>query len=142
MIFPTIFLIKTLYSALLGFIIGAQRESSGKAAGSRTVALVSLGATVFTILSAEGFAGYGTVLDPARIAAQIVVGIGFLGAGTIIFANDKVQGLTTAASLWVAASVGLLVGVGMYLEALILTGIILLLLSINKVQIKKGWLKK
>jgi len=88
--------------------------------------------------------GLGSVntVDPTRIAAQIVVGIGFLGAGMIIFHDDKLQGLTTAAGLWVAAAIGMVVGLGMYWEALIITALVLAILFLGHYQEKKGWLKK
>ena len=137
-----IFLLKATLAAALGFILGAQREKSGKAAGSRTMALVALGSAVFTIMSREGFVGIGTQLDPSRVAAQIVVGVGFLGAGTIIFQNDKISGLTTAATLWVAAALGMVVGNGFYLETVVLTVLVLLILLMATVQQRRGWLKK
>ena len=103
-------------ASILGFAIGLEREHRRKAAGMRTFALVCLGATLFTIISVDGFralapeSGY----DPSRIAANIVSGIGFLGAGLIFLQGNKVQGLTTAAALWVTAAIGMAVGIGMY----------------------------
>ncbi len=141
MLFFETFIIKTIVSAFLGFIIGIQRERVGKPAGSRTMAMVALGATVFTILSRDGFVGLGTQLDPTRIAAQVVVGMGFLGAGIIIFHEDKVKGLTTASTLWVVAAMGMLVGAGLLRESVFLALLIFLLLQTSEFQKKKRWLK-
>lgn len=99
-------------ATLLGALIGYERERAGKPAGVRTHGMVALGAALFTAVSVFGFEGRG---DPARMAAQIVTGVGFLGAGTILHLRGTVQGLTTAASLWVAAAIGTAVAVGMYL---------------------------
>jgi putative Mg2+ transporter-C (MgtC) family protein len=104
-------------AVLLGLVLGVEREYAGKPAGMRTYALVTLGAAVFTILSIYGFSSYGGAMDPSRIAAQIVTGIGFLGAGVIIFRGTRVEGLTTASGLWVAAAIGMAAGAGMYLVA-------------------------
>lgn len=134
------FAFKSFFAALLGFILGIQREKIGKPAGSRTYALVALGSAVFTILSAQGF--IGPVVDITRIAANIVVGIGFLGAGIIIFHDNRVEGLTTAAALWVTASLGMVVGIGWYLQALVLAALILIILFTSQIQKKEGWLKK
>lgn len=101
-------------AAIIGLILGVEREYVGKPAGMRTYSLVTLGATIFTIISKFGFANSGGDFDPSRVAAQIVTGIGFLGAGVIIFRGVKVEGLTTAAGLWVSAAIGMAVGVGMY----------------------------
>lgn len=103
---------------VLGFVLGAplgwERERSGRPAGLRTHMLVTAGATVFTIVSIYGFADPSGTRDTARVAAQIVAGVGFLGAGTIWRTADAVRGLTTAASIWLAAAIGMTVGVGMY----------------------------
>ncbi len=105
---------KILLSALLGGIIGLEREWSGKSAGFRTLILVNMGATIFTIVSYK-MGGFG---ESDRIAANIVTGIGFLGAG-LIFRNAKgARGLTTAASVWASAAIGMLVGVGDYVLAI------------------------
>lgn len=104
---------------LLGGLIGIERETVEKPAGFRTHILVSLGAALFTLISREGFFGSGA--DPARIASNIVVGIGFLGAGTIFRSGVTVQGLTTAASLWTVAAIGTAAGVGFYLGAVAAT---------------------
>ena len=105
--------IQILTSFLLGGILGFQREYTGKDAGLRTYILVSVGATLFTILSKTGFNEFlddPSRFDPSRIASNIVVGIGFLGAGVIIFRGNRVSGLTTAAGLWTSAAIGMAVG--------------------------------
>lgn len=108
----------------LGAAVGVERERrrSVHLAGMRTLALVSMGSAFFTIISAHGFAaltgkGYAPV-DPTRIAAQIVTGIGFLGAGTILLQRQAVRGLTTAAAIWVVAAIGMACGAGLLLEAI------------------------
>lgn len=99
---------------VLSGIVGLEREVSLKPAGLRTHILVGLGSTLLTILSSHGFPGS----DPSRVAASIVVGIGFLGAGTIIKTEQKVIGLTTAATLWIVSSIGIAAGSGYYLLAI------------------------
>ncbi len=118
-------------SAMLGGIIGFERESSGKQAGFRTHALVSIASTLFTILSIGGFGGvFGQSYDPSRIASQVVVGIGFIGAGVIIFHENKVRGLTTAASLWMVAAIGMAIGMSMYAIAAFTTLLAFLILYV------------
>ena len=113
----------------MGAAIGLEREYHAKEAGLRTHLLVALGSCLFMILSVYGFdfmLGREHVsFDPSRIAAQVVTGIGFIGAGTIIFQKQVVRGLTTAAGLWVTAAIGLACGNGMYWVALITTTIVL-----------------
>jgi len=111
-------ILRLVIAVTIGFILGIEREYVGKAAGMRTYSLVTLGATIFTIISKFGFSDAGGDVDPSRVAAQIITGIGFLGAGVIIFRGVKVEGLTTAAGLWVAAAIGMAVGAGMYLTAI------------------------
>ncbi|MHB8870753.1 MAG: MgtC/SapB family protein [Thermoleophilia bacterium] len=113
--------LRILLSALLGGLIGLERELRDRAAGFRTHILVAVGAAAFTVASVHGFdsflsetAATNVRIDPGRIAAQVVSGIGFLGAGAIIRHGVSVRGLTTAASLWAAAAVGLASGIGMY----------------------------
>jgi len=99
----------------LGLVVGLERAAAGKTAGGRTYALVSMGAALFAIISTMVSQLYvGVNVDPLRMAAQVIVGIGFLGAGMIIFKEKKVSGLTTAAGLWVSSGVGLAVGYGFY----------------------------
>ena len=123
---------RLLLAALLGSLIGLERERLLWAAGLRTHMLVSVGACLIMIVSAYGFSavlGPHVVLDPSRVAAQVVSGIGFLGAGSIILRNEVVKGLTTAASLWAVAAIGLAVGGGLYFASLATTGIILVILA-------------
>lgn len=120
-------------AALLGGAIGFERERLSWAAGLRTHMLVSVGACLFMIVSAYGFMdvlGHDHIsLDPSRVAAQVVSGIGFLGAGSILLRGDIVRGLTTAASLWTVAAIGLAVGGGLYIAAGSATAIVLFILA-------------
>lgn len=124
-------------AVFLGGVVGYQRQQRGKAAGIRTHALVTLGATLFTLLSRFGF-GFGPETDPSRVAAQIVVGIGFLGAGMILHQKNRVVGLTTAAGLWAAAAIGTTIGVGWYAIAGVATLFILTILLINDRWARRG----
>jgi putative Mg2+ transporter-C (MgtC) family protein len=112
-------------AAVLGGVIGTERELSDQPAGLRTHILLTIGACLFTLISAYGF---GPNSDPSRLAAQIVTGIGFLGAGAIIRQGFSVRGLTTAATLWVVAAVGLAAGAGYYSAAVITTALVLIAL--------------
>ncbi|HET9848925.1 MAG TPA: MgtC/SapB family protein [Candidatus Dormibacteraeota bacterium] len=118
-----------LFAALiLGAIIGLERERQERAAGLRTVTMVSLGSCLFTIVGAYGFAQ----TDPSRVAAQIVTGIGFLGAGTIFLRKDLVRGLTTAATIWATAAIGMAAGTARYFEAVFTTLLVLAVLMVLK----------
>ena len=117
--------LRLLVAVVLGALVGYERERAGKPAGVRTHGMVSLGAALFAVVSLHGFGGTG---DPARVAAQIVTGIGFLGAGAILHQRNSVHGLTTAASLWVTAAIGLAVGVGMVIMSLATAVLVFLLL--------------
>ncbi|MDX6482189.1 MAG: putative Mg2+ transporter-C (MgtC) family protein [Gaiellaceae bacterium] len=108
-------------AAVLGAAIGAEREFRERQAGLRTHLVVSVGAALFTLVSAYGFSGFGGKVDPTRIAAQIVTGIGFLGAGAIIRQGLSVRGLTTAATLWLVAAIGMAAGAGYWSGAVIAT---------------------
>lgn len=109
-------LARLLIAVLLGGAIGFERERKNQAAGLRTHIAVILGATLIMIISKYGFLDVDVVnKDPARLAAQVVSGIGFLGAGTIIVHRNMIRGLTTAASLWTTAGIGLAIGAGMYI---------------------------
>ena len=127
-------LLRLALAAVLGGLIGVERELREREAGLRTHLLVALGSALFTIVGAYGFhaflsSGQSVVrADPTRIAAQIVTGIGFLGAGAIIRQGLSVRGLTTAATLWVVAAVGLAAGAGYYSAAVITTALVLLAL--------------
>ncbi|KND60072.1 Mg(2+) transport ATPase protein C [Candidatus Burkholderia verschuerenii] len=119
--------------AVLGSVIGFERERLSWAAGLRTHMLVCVGSALIMIVSAFGFEdvlkGDHVVLDPSRIAAQVVSGIGFLGAGSILLRGEIVRGLTTAASLWLVAAIGLAVGGGLYTASIASTIIILIILA-------------
>src|SRR5277367_3842722 len=126
-------LLRLVTSAALGSLIGFERERLLWAAGIRTHMLVCVGSCLIMIVSQYGFSNILTqqnvVLDPSRIAAQVVSGIGFLGAGAILARGEIVKGLTTAASIWTVAAVGLAVGGGLYLAASASTVIILIILA-------------
>jgi putative Mg2+ transporter-C (MgtC) family protein len=113
---------------ILGAIIGFERELHRQPAGFRTHSLVALGAALFTIVSAYGFSG--PMVDPTRIAAQIVSGIGFIGAGTILQHRGNIRGLTTAASLWSVAAIGTAAGAGLLVMAVVGTILILVVLAV------------
>ncbi len=118
-------------AAILGGLIGLERESHGKDAGVRTYALVSMGSALVMILSVNIYEIYKTAnVDPSRIAAQVVSGVGFLGAGAIMRFDKEIKGLTTAAGVWTAAGIGLACGMGQYHPALITTGLTLIILVI------------
>ena len=127
--------LRLLLAAATGAAIGAQREWTGKpegplspksAAGLRTLALISTGAALFAIVSEYGFTGG----NPSMIAAGVVTGVGFLGAGAILHLRNGVEGLTTAASVWVAAGIGLAAGAGFYLISILVTLIVLVILFV------------
>lgn len=123
--------VKIALSSLLGGLIGAEREHKGKWAGLRTHMLIAVGSALLThisILVGREYAVGSNAWDPGRIAAQIVSGVGFIGAGTIIQSRGSVQGLTTAAGLWVASAIGIAVGGGFYSEAIVTTGALLVIL--------------
>lgn len=119
-----LFRLVLVVAVVLGALVGYERESKGKPAGVRTHGMVSLGAALFSLVSIHGFDGR----EPSRVAAQIVSGIGFLGAGAILHARRSVHGLTTAASLWVTAAIGTAVGVGMMAMSLATAVLVFLLL--------------
>lgn len=121
---------RLVLAVVLGALIGIERELAKKTAGIRTHALVSLGACLFTSISLSAFKNFGAVFDPSRIPSNIVVGIGFLGAGVIIFYEAKLQGITTAAGLWVAAAIGTAIGFGFNLLAIFSTFLTLLVFTL------------
>jgi putative Mg2+ transporter-C (MgtC) family protein len=123
---PLFFIFKALAAIFVGFLIGMEREWSGKPAGIRTNIMVVLGATIFTIISFEMAKTYNS--DATRIASNIVTGIGFLGAGAILHARGAVMGLTTAATLWVNGALGMLIGYGKFIESGIATIFIVVIL--------------
>lgn len=139
--------LRLLLALLLGGVIGFEREQNNRAAGLRTHILVCLGSTLIMLLSMYGFAEFARLdnvrLDPARLAAQVISGIGFLGAGTILFTGKSITGLTTAASLWVVAAIGLAVGAGFYYAAGLACGLALVsLFLLNVVEQKYIHTKK
>ena len=107
---------------VLGAVVGLERERRGHAAGFRTMAMVSSGSCLFTLLGAALFA---SGIDPTRIAAQVVTGVGFLGAGAILREGGGVKGLTTAATIWVVAAIGMAAGFGVYVLAVGTTALVL-----------------
>ena len=128
-------------AGLFGGIVGIEREYKGKEAGFRTYTLVSLGAALFSIISTQSFIPFlgitGIDADPSRIVGQIVLGIGFLGAGLIIYRQSHVEGLTTAAGLWVTAAIGTAIGFHLYFPAIFVTFLtILILAGLGKVEEK------
>ena len=123
-------ILRLLLATALGTIIGYQRERAKKPAGLRTHVLICLGAALFTIVSIYGF---GVASDPARVAAGVVVGIGFIGAGVILHREGEiVAGLTTAATIWAVAGIGLAAGAGLYLISVVATVLVLAVLLIPR----------
>ena len=135
--------IQLALATILGVLTGLERELSKKSAGMRTFALVSLGAAFFTIISTLAFEKFpGSNFDISRIPSQIVVGVGFIGGGLIIFYRSHLRGLTTAAGLWVAAAIGMAVGFKFYLLAIFttfLTVLIFVLFWIIEEKIVRKW---
>jgi len=126
--------LRFLLAIALGAGIGYQRERAGKAAGMRTLILVSAGAALFTLVSVYGFGDEG--VDISRVAAGVVVGVGFIGAGVILRGQreEEVAGLTTAATIWVTAGVGVAAGAGLYLPSVIAAAVILGILLLPKIR--------
>ena len=127
-------ILRFLLAVALGAGIGYQRERAGKIAGMRTHILVSSGAALFTLVSIYGFSD--AVVDISRVAAGVVVGVGFIGAGVILRGarEEEVAGLTTAATIWVTAAIGLAAGAGMYLVSVIATAVISGILLLPKIR--------
>jgi putative Mg2+ transporter-C (MgtC) family protein len=121
---------RLLVAAGLGALIGLEREYNGKEAGFKTYTLVCLGSALMMVISADIFLIYKglAVVDPSRIAAQVVTGIGFLGAGAIIRDHQGVRGLTTAAGIWAVCGIGLACGIGLYKPAIVTTLLVLIVL--------------
>src|SRR3984893_5282287 len=127
--------LRLLVALVLGLVLGIEREFRGHPAGIKTMGLISLGACMFTALGL--LPEFGTRVDPTRIAAQIVTGVGFLGAGSIMRQGGDVHGLTTAASIWVAASLGMAIGFGYYAIAAFTTFlVIVMLVAIRPVELR------
>jgi len=129
-------IIRILVAGLLGGVVGFERGRRAKEAGIRTHFLVAVGSAIFMVISQYGFPDAAKV-DAARIAAQVVSGIGFLGAGLIVFQKQAVKGLTTAAGLWVTASIGLCCGAGMYLIAVVGTLLVLVCLDLMNYLLRR-----
>ncbi len=127
-------MLRVLVALVIGLVLGLEREIRGNPAGLRTMGLVTAGACLFAGLGLIPFEGH--TVDPTRIAAQIVTGIGFLGAGAILRQGEEVHGLTTAASIWVAAAIGMAIGFGFYMTAIASSIFVLLTL------IGLGWVEK
>ena len=125
--------LRLLLAAVLGGVIGIQREKAGKPAGLRTHVLICLGSALFTVVSVLGFTGN---VDPSRIAAGVVTGIGFIGAGVIFrgMRGDKVMGITTAASIWITAAIGIAAGAGLYIIASVVALVTVLVLMLPRVK--------
>ena len=119
-------LVQLLLAVVLGGAVGLERELKGKPAGLRTNILICMGATLFTVLPHRMAASAG---DPGRVAAQVITGVGFIGAGTILHMRGAVTGLTSAATIWVVAAIGMALGAGGYLEALGATLLVMLVLA-------------
>lgn len=115
----TLLLERVLIAGVLGALIGAERDFTGRPAGIRTNLIIAVGSCLFTVLSVIVFGGMGS--DPARLAAQVVTGAGFLGAGALIHQQNQVLGLTTAADMWLVAAIGMSVGTGYYALAMAVT---------------------
>lgn len=136
------FILRIFVAALLGGMIGLEREYRAKEAGFRTHFLVALGSSLFMILSQYGCEDVvkgplNIRFDPSRIASQVVSGIGFIGAGIIIFQKNVIRGLTTAAGLWVTAAIGMTCGAGLYVLATATTVLVLLCLEVLHVILKR-----
>lgn len=122
---------RLVVALVLGSLIGIERVYAGKSAGMRTLGLVALGSALFIVISESVLANYsGMDIDPLRVGAQIVTGIGFLGAGMIIFKEDHLSNLTTAAGVWVAAAIGMSVGYGMFTVATTVTVLVIMTFSL------------
>ncbi len=123
-------MLRLLLAAALGALIGYQRERAKKPAGLRTYTLICVGSALFTVASIYGF---GIGADPARVAAGIVAGIGFIGAGAIFHRQGGiVEGLTTAATIWAVAAIGLAAGAGLYIVSTLITAIVLIILLLPR----------
>lgn len=123
-------LLRLVLAGVAAGVIGIERETEGKPAGTRTFAVVAIGACLFTLAGEQAFSGKDDAVS--RLVAQIVTGIGFLGAGTIIQVKDRVEGLTTAAGIWSVAAVGMAFGFGLYVLAIGATIVLLVAIAVIK----------
>lgn len=127
-------IMRLVLSAAIGGMIGVEREVHNRPAGLRTHILVSLGSSLIMLVSLYGFNNMG---DPARMASQVVTGVGFLGAGTIMKTGNDIKGLTTAASLWISSGIGLAIGNGYYLGGMVTGAIVMItLMSLRRIEKK------
>ncbi len=134
-----IYLPKILLAIFCGSLIGLERELKEKPAGIKTYMLICTGATLFTIISIAFTDYFAYSNEPSRVAAQIITGVGFIGAGTIMFAKGHVRGLTSAAAIWMSAAIGMAIGIGMHMFAIIVTVIIILtLVALGKLEGQLG----
>lgn len=134
-------IIRLVLAVILGGVVGFERESHRRPAGFRTHILVCVGAALAMMVSAYGFSDFqGYMVDPSRIAAQVVTGVGFLGAGTILRHGSTITGLTTAASIWIVSGIGLAIGIGFYLGAVVAT--LMALISLIMLRSIEGPLAK
>jgi putative Mg2+ transporter-C (MgtC) family protein len=136
-------IVRIVVAALLGAVLGMERELSDKPAGLRTHMLVSEGAALFMVgsllLTKQFSEGPNALsLDPTRVASTIVTGIGFLGGGAILQSRDRIKGITTAAAIWVAAAIGLLVGAGFFLVAV--AGVVIAIITLALVSLPERWM--
>ncbi|MFH1429183.1 MAG: MgtC/SapB family protein [Candidatus Margulisiibacteriota bacterium] len=131
---------RLLLAGLLGGIIGAERETKGKPGGLRTNMLIALGSALFVQVAMFCVASYN-VGDPTRVIGQVITGIGFLGAGAIIQAGHSVRGMTSAATIWIMAGIGMAVGIGDYFAAVIATILILIILRVMNIVEKRVGIK-
>jgi len=122
-------IIQLILAVFLGGLMGIEREYKGKQAGLRTYSLVCLGAAFFTIIASESSKLFPIAFSPVQIIGQIILGVGFLGAGLIVFKESHIEGLTTATGLWVAAGVGVAVGAGLYFLAIFVTFLTIVILA-------------
>ena len=130
-----------LLAAILGGLVGFEREYQKRAAGLRTHSLVCIGATLFTVISLEAFGSWldkpGVSFDPSRILAAIVMGVGFIGAGLIVYRRFRIEGLTTAAGMWVVAAIGMAIGVQFYFIAIFTAFLTLAILTVLRLLEEK-----
>jgi len=131
-------IVRILVAAILGAAVGLEREVHGRAAGLRTHILVCVGSALFMVTSILMSSYHGPMgqVDPSRIAAGVVTGIGFLGAGAIIRSGSGIRGLTTAASIWVIAAIGIAAGAGMYVAAIVTTAVVVVVLFLSRIEEK------
>lgn len=125
------------FSTVMGGLIGFERERSHKSAGLRTNAMVAMGSTLITVIALGAFKEF-PLADPTRMISNIIVGIGFIGGGAILHEGHKIHGLTTAATLWVVAAIGIVIGVGFYKEAVFAAGIVYFILTVLWIVEKKS----